>query len=528
MKPLLEGTVVGSNLVIGVDVGTSATKAILFDEFGKIHAEGRSVYPSLHPHPGWVEQEAEWWWEAFKNAVGKLLKQASAPLDIKGIAVTHQRISYVPVDRKMRALRPAILWNDIRCVSQNKKALDLMDGELIYRRTGYMPGLWTVYKVMWLKENEPEVYRDTFKILLVQDYLVYKLTGELLTTASSAVMTGCLDVKKKNQWADDVLEAFGVSPSLFLDRILNGGEIAGVIHRKAADETGLRMGLPVFAAAGDQPCGLLGTGAIQPHTTSINGGTSCTIETCCEDLHLEPPANYFVEISPTGTYLKENSIPSGGSSLMNWLRELFSEVKGDSGEETDWRSFYQMAKAAPTGNSGLMLIPFFSGANAPYWDLNARGIILGLLLDYGKPHFVRAVMEGLAYETRRILDVMKSGMNTQISEVRMYGGSAKSDIWNQIFADVLGLEVRTLDTPETTALGAAICAARGLGIYSNFDSAVANMVRVEKEYFPDQAHHRIYNQLFNEVYSKFYDQVRGLVDNLSGITERLSGRSLEA
>ncbi len=512
-------------VVIGVDCGTSSTKAVLFDERGRIMAEGRSASRLLHPYPGWVEQEAEWWWEAFREAVGSLLKQCSAPLDIKGIAITHQRMTYVPVDKKIKALRKAILWNDIRCAPQNKRALEILEGSHIYSRTGYKPGLWTVYKIMWLKDNEPEIYRNTYKVLLVQDYLVYQLTGELLTTASSAATTGCLDVKKKNRWAEDVVEALGLSPSLFVQKILNGGELAGFVHKLAAEQTGLKEGLPVITAAGDQPCGALGAGVIYPDMASINGGTSCTVQKCCEELLLGAEANYFIEISPAGNYLLENSAPGGGSSLMNWLKKLFLGEEQRAGGEIDWGRFYGLAENAPPGNSGLMLIPYFSGANAPYWDLNARGVIFGLLLDHTKSHFVRAVIEGLGYETRRMLELMKKGRGDSLSEVRMYGGSAKSDTWNQVFSDILGLKVCTMDTPETTALGAAICAAKGMGLYPDFPEAVRSMARVGREFYPDKERQRIYEDLFNEVYVRFYDQVNRLIQELSERTSRLGQKA---
>ena len=494
--------------MIGVDCGTSATKAILFDALGRTRAEGRSPLACLHPRPGWVEQEAEWWWQSFKEAVGALLKQCAAPADIRGIAVTHQRMSYVPVDQKVRPLRPAILWNDIRCAAQNRRALETLDADFIYRRTGYKPGLWTIYKVMWLKDNEPATYASTRKVLLVQDYLVHRLTGELLTTASSAATSGCLDVGAKDKWANDVIEAFGISPSLFVPKILHGGEIAGRVDKEAAEQTGLRAGLPVISAAGDQPCGALGAGVAGPGVASINGGTSCTVEACCASLALDPAAGYFMEISPTGDYLPENSAPSGGSSLMNWLKGLF-------GVETEWGAFYGLAGEAPPGNDGLMLIPYFSGANAPYWDLNARGVMVGLLLDHGRPHLVRAVIEGLAYESRRIIEAMEAGTGGPVSEARMYGGSARSDVWNQTFSDVLGVKVSTLDTSETTALGAAICAAKGTGMYPGFSEAVQNMVGVNREYFPDPRRQSLYGELFDEVYRKLYDQVSGLVRALS-------------
>jgi xylulokinase len=207
---------------------------------------------------------------------------------------------------------------------------------------------------------------------------------------------------------------------------------------------------------------------------------------------------------------------------MNWLRELFYDLQMKAGDKIDWGSFYRMAEDAPPGASGLMLIPYFSGTNAPYWDLQARGVIFGLWLDHGRSHLVRAVIEGLGYEIRRLLNLMKKGTGNSISKVRMYGGSAKSDIWNQIFSDVLGLVVQTLDTPETTALGAALCAAKALGIYPGFTEAVQNMVRVKKEYSPDRGRQSFYDELFHEVYEKFYDRVSGLVHDLSERTGRLS------
>ena len=200
---------------------------------------------------------------------------------------------------------------------------------------------------------------------------------------------------------------------------------------------------------------------------------------------------------------------------MNWLKGLF-------GEQTDWGGFYGLAEEAPPGNDGLMLIPYFSGANAPYWDLNARGVMVGLLLDHGRPHLVRAVIEGLAYETRRTIESMEKGTGSLVSEARMYGGSARSDTWNQIFSDILGVKVCTLDTSETTALGAAICAAKGTGIYSDFAEAVQNMVRVRREFDPEPGRQGLYGELFDEVYRKLYDKVSGLIQNLSERTTKMT------
>jgi sugar (pentulose or hexulose) kinase len=508
--------------VIGVDSGTSSTRAILFDEKGEALAEGRQAYDVLRPQPGWVEQKALWWWDAFVGSVRDLLASCPVkPSEIQGLAITHQRITAVPVDKSMEPLRNAILWNDIRCSEQNEWALDKVGRRRIYQRTGYSPGIWTVYKAMWIRDKEPDVYDRMNKFLLVQDYLTYKLTGELVTTSSAAVMTGCLDVAHRHRWAEDILGQFGISSDIWIKTIQPGGQIAGKISSEAAQVTGLPAGLPVVTAAGDQPCGVVGVGVTRASMLGVNGGTSCSMETCTEKLPLDPDANYFIEISPMDTYFPENSIYSGGSALMNWLKATFSY-----GEETervgDWEAFYNMAADAPPGNWGLMLIPYFSGATAPYWDLEARGVMFGFLMDHSKAHMVRAVMEGLAYETRRQMGFMEKGTGIPISEVRMYGGSARSDLWNQIFSDILGVKLCTTKTVETTALGAAICAAAGLGIYEGIEDAARHMVQVKEEYMPKADRRHLYDRLYHEVYCNFYDRVHDVVHGASGIIKDLS------
>jgi xylulokinase len=509
-----------SSYFIGVDSGTTSTKAILSDDKGNILAEGRSEYEVLRPHPGWVEQKAEWWWVAFKEAVNKMLIECSVQKDeIKGIALTHQRITAVPVDTSIRPIRNAILWNDLRCAEQNKFAHEKIGREKIYKRTGYIPGLWSVYKAMWLRDCEPELYEKMYKFLLVQDYLIYKLTGNLVTTSSAAVMTGCLDIEDKHSWADDILDALGVSSSIWVERILQGGEIAGTVSHDAALETGLNKNLPVITAAGDQPCGVVGAGVVKPKMLGINGGTSCTVEMYSKSLPLNERMNYFIEISPQGDYYPENSVSSGGAALMNWLRQHCSSM---ADAQCSWDVFYNLALKVPAGNWGLMLVPYLSGVHAPYWDVDARGVLFGLTLDHTHAHLVRAVIEGLAFEIRRHKGLMEEGVGITVNEVRMYGGSAKSDVWNQTFSDILGVIVHTTETVETTALGAAICAAQGVGYYSNIEEAVKNMVKIKKSYFPNESNRGIYDELYERIYSRFYDQIHNLMHDTAEIVKKYS------
>lgn len=207
---------------------------------------------------------------------------------------------------------------------------------------------------------------------------------------------------------------------------------------------------------------------------------------------------------------------------MNWFKNNFAreEVEEAEKEKKDlWDRLYNLVTQAPPGNNGLMLIPYYSGAASPYWDLGARGVIFGFLLDHGRPHLVRAILEGLAFESRRKKEFMEKGSGVPITSVRMYGGSAKSSIWNQIFADILGVEVSTLKTPETTALGAAMCAAKGGRVYSSFQQAVEAMVCVDKRFLPDPEKSQLYDKLYSEVYSKFYDRVQDLIHTASSIVE---------
>ena len=290
---------------IGADIGTSGAKIVLFDSKGNSIKESQYPYETYYPKPGWIEQNPEEWWIAFLKGIHDLLETIRSPDNIKGIGITHQRLTFVPVDEKYQPLRKAILWNDTRCYEENKWAEDKCGGNWIFQRTGCYPGLWSVYKVLWLKRWEQEIYDQMSKIMLVFDYLCYKLTGKLCTTESAAIMTGCLDVNKRSEWAWDVLECLGIRKDIWIEPILPGGKAVGEISPKVANDVGLSPETIIATTAGDQPCGSLGAGLLDSETIAINGGTSCTIEKLSLSLPKLDKADYFMEISPTGNYIIE-------------------------------------------------------------------------------------------------------------------------------------------------------------------------------------------------------------------------------
>jgi xylulokinase len=426
------------------------------------------------------------------------------------------------VDQDIKPLRRAILWNDIRCNKEADFAAQKLGKQLIFERTGYPPGQWTLYKALWLKNNEPALYEKIYKIVLVQDFLIYKLTGKLVTLSGAGTMTGALDIAAPDKWAMDVISGLGVREDIWNSEILPGGAVAGYVTKAASLETGLPEGLPVVTGAGDQPCGILGAGVIQPGEIGINGGTSCTNEFVSAGLPKREEVNYFIEISPSGDYIVENYIPSGGSALMNWYKTNFGQYEIDLAAAEDknvWEIIYNEAGESPVGNRGLMIIPYFQGANGPYWDLNARGVIFGLHTEFGRPHLIRGIMEGLAYESRRQAELMEEGTSTKVEEIKMYGGSARSDNWNQIFADVFNKPLHVPETAETTALGAAISAAVGCGMYAEFKKAVNTMVSVRKSYQPIAVNVARYERFYREVYVKFYDSIQQHLRNIAKIND---------
>ncbi len=500
--------------IIGVDSSTSATKVMVFDLHGSIIAESAHPYPVYTDQPGWVEQDAADWWTAFTDGCRAVCSHPKVDISrIAALGLTHQRFTFVPVDRDFQPLRRAIVWNDTRCSAEAEYAKQQIGTAEIFKRTGYPPAQWTLYKVLWLKNHEPEIYQRTHKILLVQDYLVQKLTSNLVMPQGSGAMTGALDIEHPDRWALDIMSSLGIREDLWLPDIIPSGSLAGTITKAASQITGLPEGLPVIAAGGDQPCGNLGAGVIVPGMLGINGGTSCTNEMLSPTLPERTRADYHIEISPLGQYIVENCIPSGGAALMNWYKQHFGDREVAAAQQAGrsaWEMMHTVAAEAPVGNDGMMIVPYFQGANGPYWDQNARAMIVGMHADFGRAHLIRGLIEGLAYESRREAELMAVGTGTAVREIRMYGGSAKSDLWNQTFADVFNTPLHVPETSEATALGAAICAAVGSHLYPSFVQAVDKMVRIARSYLPIPQHVQRYERLYRDMYVKLYDRIHDL------------------
>ncbi len=502
-----------SEYILGIDCSTSGTKACIWDLSGTCIAVDSSPHTVHHPCPGWSEQAPEWY-EALIKALRRLFsKNPISPNQIAAIGITHQRHSFVAVDEDYRPLRPAILWNDVRC----QREIDYLEihigRETLYQATGIPPGPWSLAKILWLQRHEPDLFAKVHKFLLVHDYLVFQLTGELCTTESSASAMGCLDILNRNRWADAILADLGIPPDRFISSIRPAGSLLGVVSPTAAQMTGLLTGTPVIATAGDQVCGCLATGLTDSHQVGVNSGTSLTFQTLSAKPTFDPCCHYILEISPLGYYAPETVVFSGVSDLLQWYRHSFTKADEEEANRTGrsiWQLIFEGAGSIKPGCDGLMLFPFFQGVQAPYWSNEARGLLVGLSTAHTRHHLARAILEGLAYESRRQIQLLDSGTDTTISEILLYGGAAQNPLWCQTLANITGLKVKASADIEASALGAAMCAAWGVGRFPSLEQAVTAMGSPQQDFLPEQSFFTFHDRLYNQVYRVFYDRIQDL------------------
>lgn len=499
--------------ILGVDCSTSGTKACLWDLGGTLIASGSSPHSVHRPYPGWSEQAPNWY-QALIQALHRLFAQTTIrPSQITAIGITHQRHSFVAVDQDYRPLGPAILWNDVRCQAEIEFLATHIGKETLYQATGIPPGPWSLAKILWLKRNQPDVFAQTHKFLLVHDYLVYQLTGELCTTESSASAMGCLDILQRNQWAAPILQALEIELDKFVPSIQPAGSRLGTITPAAAQATRLPVGTPVIATAGDQVCACLAIGLTHPHQVGVNSGTSLTFQTLSEKAAFDPDCHYILEISPLGYYAPETVVFSGVSDLLQWYRHGFALAEERQAQLTGlsiWNIIFDEAAAIAPGCEGLMLFPFFQGVQAPYWSNEARGLLIGLSTSHTRHHVARAILEGLAYESRRQIQLLESGTGTRIREILLYGGASQNRLWCQTLANITGRRVKASADVEASALGAAMCAAWGTQHFATLEAAITTMRAPQRNFIPDQALFAFHDRLYNQVYKVFYDRIQDL------------------
>lgn len=476
-------------LVLAIDLGTTALKCAVYDRTGRAVAQATQEYVLLTPHPSWVEVPCDTYWQALRTALAALWRDGDAAADdVAALSISAQGETLVPVAADGRPLRDAIVWLDNRAEAEAAELRDRFGAQRLYEVTGQpeMLAAWPAAKLLWLARHEPQVIEDTHKVLLLEDWLIHRLTGEHVTEGSLATSTCYWDFRAKRWWPE-MLDAIGVSEAQ-LPALVEPGAPIGPLRSVAAADLGLPLDVVVCAGALDQACGAIGAGNLAPGGFSENTGAAVALCATVGGPRLDPervmPCHYH---ALADTYMFHTF--TGGGIVLKWFRDQLA-APGD-----DYDALGALAASVPAGSDGLVMLPHLQGAMAPENNDAARGVLLGLTLGHGRAHVARAIMESIAFVVRRNVDVLR-GLGVEIEAVRALGGGSRSAVWKQIEADVLGLPVVTMAQPDAGTLGAAMLAGVGVGWWPDVAAAADAVVAEDRTFAPDPRHRDVYEERY--------------------------------
>lgn len=461
--------------IAGLDVGTTGVKAIALSAEGEVLATASRGYPLATPRPGWAEQDPEDWWGAAEVA----LAEVSEGRDIAGIGLSGQMHGLVVLDSTDRVIRPAILWNDQRTAVECREIEERLGLDRLIDLTGNraLPG-FTAPKLLWLRRHEPESYARIARVLLPKDYVRLRLTGERATDASDASGTLLLDVGRR-AWSDDVLDALEL-PRAWLPPVLESPEPAG------ASGT-VSHAIPVAAGAGDQPAAAVGVGVDRPGPLSVVLGTSGVVLAALPAYAHEPQARVHAFCHAVPEMWQAMGVMLSAAGSLQWFRDAFAPA-------VPFEQLVAEAAAWPPGVDGLTFLPYLQGERTPHADPDARGAFVGLELRHDRGALVRAVLEGVAFGLRDSFDLVRL-LGAAPTVARVSGGGARSRLWCQIVASVLGVPLERTESEEGSAFGAALLGGVAGGVFADVHDAVARCVRVRGTIEPDPATQPLYEDL---------------------------------
>jgi len=496
-----------TSYLIGIDLGTSACKTMIFNLRGENASEAQEEYPVYHPQPRWAEQKPQEWWNAVVKTVKESLKKARISGDeIVGLSVASQREAVVPINKKGEELYNSIIWLDNRTVPQAQKIRELINEERALSITGVpINPIYSASKILWLKENVSEVYEKTACFLCAKDYIIFRLTGEMGTDYSMASRTMLFDVTNR-KWSTEMCSTLDISVEK-LPPVRDSITVIGEVSAKASHETNLPKGLKVVNGGGDRPCECLGAGVTKPSLVNIGTGTGSIFE-----VPLRKPAIDMKGRIPCcshvipDTWEYEATIAATGASL-RWFKDTFcseEKIQAQKLGVDPYDLLTEKAEKTSPGADGLLFYPYLAGAFSPKFNEKARGIFFGINLSHGKGHFIRAILEGVAFQYLETFKLLSS-LDVKVQKLYMVGGETRSLLWNQIKADILCKEIRIPEVDDAAALGAALLAGTGVRQYSSLEKAVEEAVKIKDVFKPNREHRKIYATAYKN-YKTVYSQ----------------------
>ena len=486
-------------LLLGVDVSTTGAKALLIDQDGQVVFSATTPLTLQTPRPLWSEQDPRQWWKGIKESIRQVIAEVGISAEsIAAIGLTGQMHGLVMLNNSGEVLRPAILWNDQRTGSQCDQIRTRIGLERLIQITGNdaLTG-FTAPKILWVQENEPDIYARTHHILLPKDYIRYQLTGEFAMDRAGGSGTILFDLKERT-WSDELLTALDI-PAEWLPPTFEGPQITGQVTAQAASETGLIAGTPVVGGAGDQAAQAVGVGAVEPGIIALTLGTSGVVFAPTESALIEPQGRLhaFCHAIPDRWHLMGVMLSAAGS--LQWHRDTIAP-------DLSFDELVDEALEISPGSEGLLFLPYLTGERTPYPDPLARGAWIGLTIRHRRAHLTRAVLEGVAFGLKDSFRLIQEAGLGIVDQVRVSGGGAKSQLWKQILADVLDVDLVTVNTTEGAAFGAALLAGVGAGMFANVPEACENTIQFTGGTSPSSA---------VSAYQDYYPQYRALYPALA-------------
>ncbi len=503
--------------LLGIDLGTSGTKTVLFDGMGKALASATREYPLHQPHNGWAEQAPQDWWEAAVATIREVLDTSgTAPEAIAALGISGQMHGLVMLDAAGQVLRPSIIWADQRTGEECADITRLVGAKRLIEITAN-PALtgFTASKIMWVKKHEPEVYAKCRHILLPKDYLRYKLTGDFATEVSDASGMQLMDVPGR-RWSQEVLDKLEI-PESWLAKVYESPEVTGQISRQAAELTGLSEKTLVVGGAGDNAAAAVGTGTVTDGRAFTTIGTSGVVYAHTNKPAIDPlgRVHTFCCAVPGAWHLM--GVTQGAGLSLRWLRDnafMAEHAAARQAGRDVYNHMTDLARESPIGANRLVYLPYLMGERTPHLDPDCRGVFFGLSAMHTRGDLVRAVMEGISYSLKDCFDIL-DGMGARPESMLLTGGGARSPFWRQMLSDVFGCPATTIQSSEGPALGVAILAGVGAGMYESVQAACAQMITTGERLTPDTESHKAYaayHGLYQALYPALKDSFQVLKD----------------
>src|SRR5574344_1102482 len=504
--------------LLGVDLGPSGTKTVLFKDDGSVVASKTIEYPLYQPKNGWAEQNPlDWWHATCETCKAVIAKSGINSKEIKGIGISGQMHGLVMLDKSGNVIRKSIIWCDQRTANECEEITQKVGSEKLIEITAN-PALtgFTASKILWVRNNEPENYAKCAHILLPKDYIRYMLTGEFATEVSDASGMQLLDVPKR-QWSDEVLSKLGIDKSL-LAKVYESPEATGAVNEKASELTGLAVGTIVAGGAGHNAAAAVGTGTVIDGKAFTTIGTSGVVFAHTSKLSIDPKGRVHTFCCAVPNAWHVMGVTQAAGFSLKWFRDNFCHEEMITADGMGKDPYYLMDKQAeriPIGAERLLYLPYLNGERTPHLDPDARGVIFGLSAMHTRQHLLRAVMEGVTYSQRDSVEVLR-GMGVSISEMLACGGGGSSPLWRQMLADTFNCPVKTVVSKEGPALGVAILAGVGTGVYKNVEEGCRAVIKLNPAQDPVKENVPQYEK-FYQLYRKIYPALKDSYKELANL-----------